>query len=207
MASRENGFFIVLDGLDGCGKTVQSKILRRKLSKLGVPSKYTAEPSTGVVGAYLKRMLSSGKKLPPVLEVLLFAADRYDHLKTYVEVELNKGYSIVCDRYVYASLAYQGAQGVELKWIREVNNFALKPNVSIYLDVDPETGLRRRGGRRSIFEYLELERKAREIYLQLVNEGEMIYVDSMEELSQVSQKIFDITVNEIKKTRENVGAL
>jgi thymidylate kinase len=52
-----------------------------------------------------------------------------------------------------------------------------------------------------------LERKAREIYLQLVNEGEMIYVDSMEELSQVSQKIFDITVNEIKKTRENVGAL
>jgi thymidylate kinase len=52
-----------------------------------------------------------------------------------------------------------------------------------------------------------LDRKAREIYLQLVKEGEMIYVDSMEELSQVSRKIFDITVNEIKKIRENVGAL
>ncbi|MEM2901555.1 MAG: dTMP kinase [Candidatus Bathyarchaeia archaeon] len=201
MVSRKNGFFIVLDGIDGCGKTVQSKILQRKLSKMGIPSKYTAEPSAGFVGAYLKRLLASGKKMPPMLEVLLFAADRFDHLKSCVEVEVNKGCSIVCDRYVYASLAYQGAQGVELNWIREVNNFALKPDVSIYLDVDPEVGLRRRGDRRSIFEYLELERKAREIYLQLVKEGEMIYVNSMEELSQVSQKIFDITVNAIKKIR------
>ncbi len=89
-------------------------------------------------------------------------------------------------------MAYQGAQGTDLNWIKEVNNFALKSDISIYLDIDPETGLKRRGKNRSIFEKLELEKKAREIYLRLVKDGEMIYVNSRKNIDRVSEEIFDL---------------
>ncbi len=192
MKLKSMGFFIVLDGLDGCGKTVQSKILQKKFSEEGIPSKYTSEPSSGIVGTYLKKLIASGEKLHPTIEVLLFAADRFDHIKNCVEIDLQKNYTVICDRYIYSSLAYQGAQGTDLNWIKEVNNFALKSDISIYLDIDPETGLKRRGKNRSIFEKLELEKKAREIYLRLVKDGEMIYVNSRKNIDRVSEEIFDL---------------
>lgn len=197
MKTERSGFFVVLDGLDGCGKTVQSKILQKKLSEGSVSSRYTAEPSSGSIGSYLKKLISLGKKLSPTIEVLLFAADRFDHLEK-VETDIEKGHTVICDRYVYSSLAYQGAQGIDLDWIRDVNNFAPKPDISIYLDVDPETGLSRRGNKRSVFEKVDLERKVREIYLRLVREGEMIYIDSRRSINRVSEDIFNIVVEKRK---------
>jgi dTMP kinase len=82
--------------------------------------------------------------------------------------------------------------------LKEVNNFILKPDISIYLDVDPVTGLSRIGEKRSLFENIILEQKAREIYLEIVKEGEMVYIDSRRDVNLVEKEISDLIFKKIK---------
>ncbi|HID16692.1 TPA: dTMP kinase, partial [Candidatus Bathyarchaeota archaeon] len=168
------GLFIVIEGIDGAGKTLHSRLLQKALEKEGFAAVYTAEPSKGPVGRLLRDFSLKGVKLPPEVETLLFAADRLQHVKSAILPNLRKDKIVICDRYLHASLAYQGAQSVDLKWIKEVNKFAVKPDLAIYLDVPAEVGLSRiRQRKKSVFEKIDMERKVREIYLELVKSGEL----------------------------------
>ena len=191
------GFFIVLDGLDGCGKTRHSRILCEELQVHGFNVVYTAEPSKGIVGALIQTILQSRKILPEV-EALLFAADRHEHLKKEILPNLQSGKVVVCDRYLYSSLAYQGAQGVDLNWIRTINNFAVKPDAAFYLDVPPDVGLGRITRKKTVLENLDLQKKVRERYLNLVQEGELELVNSDRPLEEVSDKIFKLVIQKIQ---------
>ncbi|MEM1587894.1 MAG: dTMP kinase [Candidatus Bathyarchaeia archaeon] len=196
------GLFIVIEGIDGAGKTTQSKLLQKELNKKGFKSIYTTEPSKGFIGKFLRETSFKGVKLNPEVETLLFAADRFQHITYEVTPNLNKGKIVVCDRYFYASLAYQGAQGVDLGWIKTVNKFVIKPDLGIYLDVPVEVGLSRISKRKkTVFEKIEIERKVREIYLKLVKEKELILVDGNKPIKDVNKEITDLTLNFIEKNK------
>ena len=161
--------------------------------------RYTAEPSQGFIGKFIRHRVLLDQKIPPETEVLLFAADRFSHLQYEVSPLLKSGKIVVSDRYLYASLAYQGAQGVSLDWIRKVNFFALKPDVAIYLDVPAEVGLSRIRRQRTVLEKLELEKRVREIYLRLVEEGELSVIDATKPISNVKKQVLSIALEAIRK--------
>ncbi len=175
----KRGLFIVFEGIDGSGKDTHIKLLSEELRQQGHSVLETAEPSGNEVGALLRRyQRKSGKRLPAETEALLYTADRYEHVRNIVEPALKKGQIVLSNRYFYSTLAYQGAMGVDLDWIREMNRFAPKPDASILLDILPEFSLRRLKRRRTVFEQLENLRRVREIYVRLVKGGELLRVDA-----------------------------
>ncbi|MFQ5762948.1 MAG: dTMP kinase, partial [Candidatus Bathyarchaeia archaeon] len=167
MQKPRRGVFIAVEGIDGSGKTTQSYLLVNQLRQLGYRTEYTAEPTYGPVGNIIRLHLSRGKSRRAEWEALLFAADRYHHIQETILPKLKRGITLVSDRYVYSSLAYQGAAGVDLEWIRRLNRFAPKPDLTLYLDVDPKASLGRKTEGRTVFEKLRDEEKTRRLYLRL----------------------------------------
>ncbi len=171
------GVFICVEGLDGSGKTTQAKILAERLNK-NYRTVYTAEPSHGKTGTFIRECcLYDKRRLPIVVEALLFAADRIEHVEAEIKPALAEGKVVICDRYLYSSLAYQGSAGLNSDWIREINSYALKPDYAVFIDVPPERVLERLRRRKSVMETLEIQRKVREVYLKFVDQGELMLFD------------------------------
>ena len=197
MPQRLKGVFIVLEGVDGCGKTFHTRTLKEGLRQRGFNAVYTAEPSGSIVGKFIKTTLAT-EKISPEVEALLFAADRCEHLKTEILPSLESGKVVVCDRYLYSSLAYQGAQGVDVNWIKTINKFAVKPDIAFCLDIPPDVALGRIKRKKTVLERLDLQEKVRARYLELVRNGELILVDSNRPSEQVKTDIIDLTVRKLK---------
>jgi dTMP kinase len=195
------GVFIVVEGIDGAGKTLHSKNLCIQLHRRGFDVRYTAEPSEGFIGGLIRREFLNRTKIPPEMETLLFAADRFQHVHNVILPALKQNKIVISDRYYYASIAYQGAQGVEVDWIRLVNSFAPKPDLALYLDVPVDLALSRIHRRKSLMENFELESRAREIYLEMVKHDELTYVDSSQSIEAVDRDVLDLTLKTISRRR------
>lgn len=186
------GVFICVEGLDGCGKTTQAKLLVSRLRR-SCDAIYTAEPSSGKIGRFIKNhCLHGDKRGSGVVEALLFAADRFEHVENTVLPALKKGRIVVSDRYVYSSLAYQGATGLELEWIERINEHAVRPDLAIFIDVEPETVVQRLKPRKSVMENLETQRKVREVYVKFVEKGELVRVDGNKSKGEVAVDLADV---------------
>ena len=189
------GVFICVEGLDGCGKTTQAKLLVRRLRR-SCDAIYTAEPSDGNIGRFIKKhCLHGDKRSSGVVEALLFAADRSDHVENTVLPALKKGQIVVSDRYVYSSLAYQGATGLELEWIEKINEHAVRPDLAIFIDVEPETVVQRLKPKKSVMENLETQRKVREVYVKFVEKGELVRVNGNKSKSEVAADLAALVQN------------
>jgi dTMP kinase len=190
----KKGAFICIEGLDGCGKTTQAKLLARKLGK-SHSAIYTAEPSLGEIGTFIReRCLYGEKRLSPVAEALLFAADRVEHVENEVLPALNEGRLVISDRYIYSSLAYQGAAGLSLEWIKKVNEHALKPDLAVFIDVDPKTAMQRLKPERSVMENMETQQRVRDVYLWFVANGELVRMDGNRSEDGVSEALFALVL-------------
>lgn len=199
----KQGLFIVFEGIDGSGKDTHIKLLSGELRQQGQSVLETAEPSGNEVGALLRRyQRKSGKRLPAETEALLYTADRYEHVRNIVEPALKKGQIVLSNRYFYSTLAYQGAMGVDLDWIMEMNRFAPKPDAAILLDILPEFSLQRLKRRKTVFEQLENLRKVREIYVRLVKAGELMRVDADRPKRVVQAELLAL-VQELLKSRDD----
>lgn len=196
----KQGFFICVEGLDGCGKTTQTKLLVKKLRKKGYNAVYTAEPSRGQIGRFIKKYCLHGKKrVSRIVEALLFAADRFEHVEKEIIPALNKGKIVVSDRYVYSSLAYQGAAELTLKWIEQINKHAIHPDLALFLDVAPEIVVQRLKPKRSVMENLETQRKVREVYIKFVKKGELVKIDGNKAKKEVANDILKIVLRCLEK--------
>ncbi|MCI5892161.1 MAG: dTMP kinase [Clostridiales bacterium] len=140
------GKFIVFEGLDGSGKSSQINILADELRRRGEKVYVTAEPTDGETGRYLRRILSQSLKKDMHLQAALFLADRIEHItdpETGIKKYLDDGYTVLCDRYYYSSLSYQGKSGkCDFDWVFEMNmgcEKLLKPDICFFLDVYPKT--------------------------------------------------------------------
>lgn len=186
----KKGNFICIEGLDGCGKTTHAKLLAAKFSK-NYDAIYTAEPSRGRIGAFIReKCLYEKKRLLNVVEALLFAADRVEHVENEIIPAINQGKLVISDRYIFSSLAYQGAAGLSIEWIEQVNKYALKPDLAILIDVAPETVMCRLKPRKSVMENLETQQKVREIYLQFVKEGRLTRINGNKSKVEVSRDLY-----------------
>jgi dTMP kinase len=196
---QKRGAFIVIEGLDGSGKTTQAKLLATRLNR-NHHALYTAEPSEGIVGNFIRESCLYGeKRLPATVEALLFAADRVEHVENEIKPALAEGRLVICDRYMYSSLAYQGSTGLSIDWIGAINNFALKPDFAVFIDVSPETVLNRLSRRKSIMENLETQRKVREIYLKSVEKGDLTLIDGEKAVEEVAQDLERIVLHFLKE--------
>ncbi len=194
------GVFICIEGLDGCGKTTQTKLLVKKLRKKGYDAVYTAEPTRGKIGTLIRKYCLHGeKRVSPFIEALLFAADRLEHLEKEVYPALRETKVIVSDRYIYSSLAYQGSAEVDLNWIKIVNRHALPPDLAIFIDVEPETVMKRLKLKKSVMETFENQKKVREIYLQFVKEKELVKIDGNKSKKEVADSIMRVVTEFLEK--------
>lgn len=187
------GVFICVEGLDASGKTTQSKLLVKSLRKKGFDAFYTTEPSKGRIGRLIRRHVLLGEnRLSVILEALLFSADRIDHLEHEVMPALKDKKIVVSDRYLYSSLAYQGAAGLDLRWIEEINKWAVKPDLTIYLDIPPEAVLQRLKRKKSVMETLRNQQRVRDIYLKLVKAHNLRLVDGNKPRRKVAIEILEV---------------
>lgn len=196
---RKKGTFICIEGLDASGKTTQARRLVRELRRRGFKAVYTTEPSPGEIGKFIRTyILQRKRRVPIAVEALLFAVDRVDHLELRVKPALEEGKIVVSDRYVYSSLAYQGAAGLDLNWIEEINRSVVTPELAIYLDVPPEVVVKRIRRKRSVMERLQVQRKVREVYMKFVEDGQLICVDGNRAKDEVSRDILTTVLNFLK---------
>jgi len=197
MAKR--GMFICIEGLDASGKTTQARQLVKNLRRKGFDVTYTTEPSPGEVGRFIRRhVLQRRKRVPTVVEALLFAVDRVDHVENRIKPALEKGRVVVCDRYVYSSLAYQGAAGLDQAWIEQINRLALTPDLSIFIDVPPEVVLKRIKRKKSVMETLRNQRKVHRTYMDMVREGRLLLVDGNRKVEQVASDVQTLVLKKLE---------
>ena len=190
------GTFICIEGLDGSGKTTHTHKLVRNLQKRGFDAVYTTEPSRGELGTFIRGTILEGKKrVPRVVEAVLFAADRVEHLKNDVKPAMDAGKIVVSDRCVYSSLAYQGSAGLDLNWIEEVNCSAFLPDLAVYLDVPPEVVVNRIRRKKSVMERLEIQRKVQQVYLKFVDDGKLKSINGNRNKSEVQRNLLNVVLD------------
>jgi len=192
------GTFVCIEGLDGCGKTTQSKLLVEKLQR-SYNAMYTAEPSDGKVGDFIRKSILYGEKRSTSLaEALLFAADRVEHVENEILPALRQGKLVISDRYVYSSLAYQGAAGLSLEWIQSINQYALRPELAIFIDVDPRAVMQRLKPVKSVMENLETQQRVRQMYLKFVEKGDLSRIDGNKPKYLVAEELQRVVLNFLK---------
>ena len=173
--------------MDGCGKSTHSKLLSRWLKSEGKDVLLTGEPSHGKIGKLLRIYLK--EETLPIVDALLFIADRAEHLEKTVKPALDAGKIVICERYYYSTLAYQAAQGIERDWLMELNAFALEPDLVLLLDLTPEQAYQRTSSQEK-FENVAFLRKVRQQYLQIA-EGKTNFVKirAMRKKHQVQEEM------------------
>jgi dTMP kinase len=155
---RRRGLLIVLEGIDGSGKTTQARALVRRLRRRGRPAVFFREPSRGRWGREIKRLAARAGSLTPEEELDLFVKDRRENVARNLEPALAAGKVVVLDRYYFSTIAYQGAKGIDTGRIRRLNeSFAARPDLVVILDIDAAAGLARIGGRKTRDELFERE--------------------------------------------------
>jgi len=185
---KRKGVFICVEGLDGCGKTTQTKLLVERLEKKGYDAIYTAEPSRGKIGSFIKEYcLHGGTRVSSM------------HVEKEVIPALNEGKLVVSDRYVYSSLAYQGAAGLDLEWIQKINEHAIRPDLALFVDVEPETVIQRLKPRKSVMENLGTQRRVREVYVKFVEKGELVKIDGNKSKQEVADDILTVVLGFLEK--------
>ncbi|MFC2066630.1 dTMP kinase [Chloroflexota bacterium] len=171
--------FITFEGGEGSGKSVQTRALYRRLSRLAIPALLTHEPGVTSLGRRIARLLKWAHDLDisPIAELLLFNASRAQLVTEVIRPNLDSGKVVICDRYADSTTAYQGyGRGLDLQMVREVNTagiLGLRPDLTVLLDIPAEEGLaRKKGGRRDRFEREELafHRRVREGFLKLASD-------------------------------------
>ena len=187
---RKRGFFIVFEGIDGSGKSTHIKLLEKKLKQKGFQVCLTKEYTDNPVGKLIESYAVGGERsLSPETEALLFAADRREHTDEINRI-LDQNKTVISDRYIHSSLAYQGALGLSLEWIRSLNRFALKPDLVLFLDINPESSLKRLQEReQTVFEEAHYLKLVREIYLKFVEEGSIIRIDADKSIDEIHHEI------------------
>jgi dTMP kinase len=189
--------FITLEGIDGSGKGTQSRLLNKWVKEQGFDTFLTREPTSGEIGLLLRKGLKTGE-LDSRTEALLFAADRAEHCLV-IRDRLDADKVVISERYLHSSLAYQGASGLDLGWIRTINSFALEPDLVLVLDIRPEEALERITSQNSLrsslrereyFERRDFLARVREVYLDMAKGEDVIQViDASGPLEEVQTQI------------------
>jgi dTMP kinase len=197
-----SALFLVFEGIDGSGKSLQSEFLFRHVVSKGFLTVRLSEPTEGEWGRRIREMIRNDTMIPAIEQHRLFLKDRKDDVEKNILPALNEKRIVIMDRYYYSNAAYQGALGLPPDWIIQENRDMNVPEPDrIYLiDIPPDVALRRIAGRnrrKDIFESETFLKRVREIFCSLVNEKFLI-IDGclgVEEIFDVIKADFDMLVS------------
>ena len=196
-----SGKFISFEGIDGCGKSTQAKILSTNLTDCGNKVLLTREPGGSEGAEEIRNLLLKGNpdRWSAETELLLFTAARRDHLERTILPALESGITVICDRFSDSTRVYQGVTRGDLRDLVDKLDDAMitrQPDITILIDLDPNIGLtraRERSNTEARFEDfgLEMQIKLREGFLSLANEfpKRIMVIDGNRSEAEVSQTI------------------
>ena len=200
--------FITFEGIEGCGKTTQIKRFVKRLRKYEIPLIMTIEPGGTKVGKNIRRILLDprNKNLSPLTELILYAADRAQHVEEVIKPALDQGKWVICDRFTDATVVYQGiARGQDMRLVNILNKKAtqrIRPDITFLLDCPVDMGLDRaikrneapthKGQDRFERETLDFHKEIRKGYLDLARKDKkrFIIIDATLPKDEVEEKIF-----------------
>lgn len=184
--------YIVLEGIDGAGKSTQTELLNEWLTGKGYRTKKIVEPTTSDIGKVIRKELLNPESTNDINQqrlTLLFAADRLTLKKEILDAKDSKDIIIISDRSFYSSICYQNNSSVDKDWIYEVNLHTPRPNLTILLDLDEKEAITR-CDREEAFENIQFLEKTRKNYLDLLEiEDNIVVVDAKDSLNDVQEKI------------------
>lgn len=199
---------IVLEGIDGAGTTTQTRRLVEALEARGVAAHATREPSDGPVGRLLREVLA-GRHAPTdaTTMALLFAADRADHLQREVVPAIAEGKVVVSDRWYHSSLAYQGTEE-ERSWIAELNRRARRPDLTIFVEVNPAVAAQRRADAHrtdELFDAAEVQRRVaagyRAVMAELSRRERIVAIDGEQPVDAVAEECLRLALGVVEERR------
>jgi dTMP kinase len=209
MVEARKGRFVVLEGIDGAGTTTQvARLADRLRADGGLPVRATREPSDGPIGALVRQVLTGRvvavERLAPgwATMALLFAADRMDHVECDIAPFIAHGGVMISDRYDASSLAYQsvssGSGGEKaVEWIRTLNRHAMRPDLTIVLDLAPDLAAVRReqrGEAAQLYEQNEVQRALAQFYRDLAKhmpDDRIVIVDGTGTVDGVHRRVHE----------------
>jgi dTMP kinase len=191
-AAKQSGLFIVIEGIDGTGKSTQARRLGEWFVSQGREVVISREPTDQPWGKKLRESAATGR-LSPQDELQYFLNDRRQHVEELIAPSLAAGKVVILDRYYFSTMAYQGARGFDPAEIRRLNEqFAPVPDLLLILDLDVDDAIDRigaRGDSTNEFEKRENLERCREIFLSLKNEPFTRVIDSNGSLDEVTARI------------------
>ena len=188
---------IVLEGIDGCGKSTQVSLLVDKLKSADIDTLKLREPTDGPHGLKLRSILNEEIQAEHDEILDLFVKDRKQHVSEKIEPALNSGKTVVMDRYYYSTMAYQSASGFSMEKIRADNGFAPIPDLVLILDIPAEDGVKRvlKDGNADRFEKEDriFHDKVRSGYKTLAKKDSDKWkiIDAEEDVSKISSFIYE----------------
>ncbi len=202
--SEKRGRFIVFEGIDGSGKTTQARLLAEQLCSCGGEVHLTAEPTAYPTGVALRQALGGKVEKSECQMAVMFVEDRIAHNiqpEDGIEALLERGIDVICDRYYYSTLAYQG-HSTDYEWVKAMNLRCpqiRRPDLCIYIDLLPEQSLKRIAkGRESveIYENIQTLTAVRERFLSVIEDlsktDNMCIVDGYRSLEDIRGDIWAI---------------
>ena len=196
-------YFITFEGIDGSGKSTQAKLLIERLSSLNIENLFLREPGGTTISEEIRTVLLNNRKdeMSSRTEALLMCASRAQLTKDIIIPEMKAGKWIIADRFADSTLAYQGGgRGISQDWLVRLNEFAtygIEPDLTFYIDIDPEVGFKRRedlASDRIENAGLEFQIDIRKKYLQIVKNfsNRIVKVDGNLSVEDISKFIWKI---------------
>ena len=199
-------YFITFEGIDGSGKSTQANLLIDRLSSLNIENLFLREPGGTTISEEIRTVLLNNRKdeMSSRTEALLMCASRAQLTKDIIIPEMKAGKWIIADRFADSTLAYQGGgRGIDLDWLIRLNDFAtygIEPDLTFYIDIDPEVGFQRRkdlASDRIENAGVEFQRDIRKKYLEIVNNfsDRIVKVDGNLNVEDISKFIWNIIID------------
>ncbi len=193
MTSNKRGLFVSLEGIEGTGKTTASKMLREYLEKLGHEVVVSMEPGGDAIGMEIRKLLlDSDTELDERCELLLFGAQRAQHVEKIIRPAVMRGAVVLCDRFADSSLAYQGyGRGIDVGIIDYINGYAtdgFAPDITLLFDIDVEKGLKRQSTADRLGALCnEFYENVRRGYLEIAekNRDRFVVIDASDDIESV----------------------
>jgi dTMP kinase len=194
--------FIVFEGIDGSGKSTQSRLLKNRLEMDNIPFHATFEPTDQKIGKLIRSVIRKEENVQPETLAALFVADRLEHIleATHgMKAQLKAGRHVICDRYYFSSYAYHSTE-VPMDWVIAANSLCaelLKPDIIFFIDVDPERCMQRIQLNRQGTDLFETQTQLEKIYAnyhkafeQLKDRENIVFVDGTQSESDIHKEIY-----------------
>lgn len=189
------GLLIVLEGIDQCGKTTISKLLKNKLEELNLKTIIQTFPDKStLIGNVINSYLQGNTKLSPQESHLLYSINRHEK-KSFMEEKLYNNYNIICDRYIFSGIAYSLANGLDYTFCLNTEQYLIKPDLIFYFDISlSETNKRRKSLKTDIYETSNFQSKVKEAYSKIKNK-DWIIINSEQTPEEITNIILKHILN------------